>query len=93
MQYNMGMENRDSSPAIWFLAGAAIGATVALLFAPQSGEETRRRIKEKAAEGRDTVGETGRDLVGKGRDLFEKGKRLADEAADLFDRGRRISQG
>ena len=36
----------------FFLAGAviggAIGATCALLFAPQSGEETRKMIKEKA---------------------------------------------
>ena len=34
---------------ILFLAGAATGATVALLTAPQSGRETRRKLK-KAAE-------------------------------------------
>jgi gas vesicle protein len=88
-----GMENQDDSRVVWFLAGAALGATVALLFAPQSGEETRRRIKSKAAEGREAIGESGRDLAGKSRELFEKGKRLADEAAEIFDRGRRMAQG
>lgn len=29
-----------------FLAGAAIGASLALLFAPQSGVETRKKIKD-----------------------------------------------
>ena len=36
-----------------FLTGAALGAGLALLFAPQSGEETRKKIKdmsEKVAE-------------------------------------------
>ena len=32
------------------LIGAAIGASVALLYAPQSGPETRRLVKEKALE-------------------------------------------
>lgn len=31
-----------------FLAGAALGAGLAILFAPHSGEETRRRIRERA---------------------------------------------
>ena len=83
----------DSSRALWFVAGVAIGATVALLVAPYSGEETRRRIGRKAAEGRDALADTGRELVDKGRDLYDKGRKIADEAADLFDRGRRIVQG
>lgn len=32
------------------LAGAAIGAAIALLYAPQKGEDTRRQIKEKIQE-------------------------------------------
>ena len=30
-----------------FLVGAAIGAVAGLLFAPQSGEKTRKEIKKK----------------------------------------------
>lgn len=41
-----------------FLVGGITGAVVALLFAPQSGEETRTMIKEKAIELRDKASET-----------------------------------
>ena len=85
--------HNDTSKAIWFLTGAAVGAALALLFAPASGEETRRYLGRKAEEGRDAIADTGRDLVGKGRDLYDKGRKIADEAAEMFDRGRRLVQG
>jgi gas vesicle protein len=87
------MAQDNSDKVVWFLAGAAIGATVALLFAPQSGEETRRLIGEKAREGKDVLADRGQDLMERGRDLYEKGRRMADDAADLFDRGKKIVEG
>ncbi|MDI9551543.1 MAG: YtxH domain-containing protein, partial [Bacteroidota bacterium] len=33
------------------LAGAVAGLTIGLLFAPDSGEETRRKVREAAGEG------------------------------------------
>jgi len=41
-----------------FLLGALVGAAVALLLAPQSGEETRTMIKDKSIELRDKAQET-----------------------------------
>jgi gas vesicle protein len=38
--------NNSKSVAVAFLVGGAIGAGLALLFAPDSGTETRRKIKE-----------------------------------------------
>ncbi len=39
-----------------FLTGAAIGGAVALLFAPRSGDDTRRRLVEIGEEARDKLG-------------------------------------
>jgi gas vesicle protein len=88
------MNSEDySSRALWFVAGAAVGATLALLFAPASGDVTRRRIRRAAEDGKDRISEAGRDLMERGRDLYEKGKQVADDAASLFERGRKLVEG
>ena len=89
----MSSQSDNTSKLVWFLAGSAIGAAIALLYAPASGQETRRRIGEKTGEGREALAESGRELFGKGRDLYDKGRKIADEAADMFDRGRKLVQG
>ena len=87
------MANRDDAQsALWFVAGVAVGATIALLFAPQSGAETRELIGSKTREGRDKLAERGRELMDQGRELFDRGREIADEAADMFERGRRLVQ-
>lgn len=88
----MSDQSLDTSKVVWFMAGVAIGASVALLFAPASGQETRRAIGRKAEAGREALTETGRDLLDKGRDLYDKGRKIADEAAEMFDRGRKLVQ-
>ena len=86
------MQRQDSSGFVWFVAGVAIGATVALLYAPQSGEETRDLLSSKAREGKDRLSDQGRSVVDRGREFFERGREIADEAAGLFEEGRRIVQ-
>lgn len=87
------MADNDNSGLVWFVAGAAIGASIALLYAPQSGRDTRRLINKKTRQGREVLEETGRDLADKGRELYKKGRGLADDAAELFERGRKIVEG
>jgi gas vesicle protein len=87
------MARDNGSQLVWFTAGAAIGATIALLYAPQTGKETRRYLGKKTRLGREVLAEAGGDLADKGKELFEKGRRMADDAADLFERGRRIIEG
>jgi len=48
-------EDNGGAKVGFFLAGLGIGAVLALLFAPRSGEETRKFIVHKAEEGRDFV--------------------------------------
>jgi len=79
--------------AVWFIAGAAIGATLALLFAPAAGEVTRRKIRKSAERSADRLAESGRELMDKGRGLYEKGKDLADDAAEMIERGRKLVEG
>jgi gas vesicle protein len=83
----------ETDKLLWFFAGAAIGASIALLYAPQTGRDTRRLIKKKALKGREAALDTSRDFLDKGRELFEKGREVADEAAEMFERGRRLVQG
>lgn len=54
------MSDRDEFGAflIGFVIGGLTGAVVSLLFAPQSGEETRVYIKERAIELGDRVSDT-----------------------------------
>lgn len=87
------MEEDYSSKALWFVAGAAVGATIALLFAPATGEVTRRRIGRTAAKSRDYVNEAGRDVLDRGKGLYDKGRKIADDAADLLERGKRMVEG
>ena len=86
------MSDQDNSRAVWFLAGAAVGAAVALLFAPYSGHETRRKIRRQAERGADVLSDAGRDIAERGRDLYDKGRKIADEAAEIFERGKKLVQ-
>ena len=70
-----------------FMLGAIAGAAVALLVAPASGEETRRKLGEKAREGRDKAEEAarqGREFLRNQRDglstAFERGKEAFEQA-------------
>lgn len=85
----MAQEDKSGS-VIWFIAGTAIGAAVALLYAPQSGEQTRRLIGDKAKEGKEALADSGKEMMDRGRELYERGRKMADEAAEMFDRGRKI---
>lgn len=54
--------------------GAIVGAALGLLFAPQSGEETRDAIRTQSRDLSDKVKESGQHLVESTRDLIEQGK-------------------
>ena len=77
----MNNEGSSGSVLVAFALGAIAGAAVALLYAPATGEETRRRIAERAREGRDKA-ET---LAREGREFFN---RQRENIAAAVERGR-----
>ena len=77
----------------WFLAGAAIGAAIAILLAPTSGKEARKFIKDKTKEGKELVSDTGHEVMERSRELFDRGRQIVDDAAELFERGRKLVRG
>lgn len=62
-------DNQNSSGTVLlaFAVGALAGAAVALLYAPASGEETRRRLAQKARDGRENLAAA----VERGREVYE----------------------
>jgi gas vesicle protein len=78
----MSNESSASDKALYFMLGAMIGATTALLLAPRSGVETRKLIMSKAREGADVVASRAKVVVGKTTEYVEKGKELLQQQRD-----------
>ncbi len=64
------------------LLGLLIGAGVALLFAPRSGQETRRQISRKARQATDAVKGVAEEVTGQVVDTFEGAKARVEEQID-----------
>ena len=83
------MSRGNGEKFLYMLAGMGLGAGFALLFAPQSGRETRRYLSRLANEGRERVLESSEEFADRGRKIYEHGKAVVDEAMEFVDRGRR----
>jgi gas vesicle protein len=100
----MIMKDRDDVPYIvvqrdsrggglgTFILGAALGAGVALLFAPKSGEETQREIKERAIKFRDAAEDRVREAQRQVEERMEQARvelmARVDAVRDAVDQGR-----
>ncbi|HEY4612753.1 MAG TPA: YtxH domain-containing protein [Bacteroidota bacterium] len=63
---------------VGFIAGSVVGAVLALLYAPKSGRELRRDIKEKSSE-----------FLGNAEDYLANARHKAD---DILNDGKRRSE-
>ena len=73
------MSNEKTNGILGFLAGAAVGAALGVLFAPRSGKETRERIRTKAGEAKDEMDE----LIERAQAEWSKAKGKAGDAATM----------
>jgi len=67
-------ENNSGSKFLYFLAGVSIGAIAGILFAPQSGKETREYIAGRADDGREFLSKKSRQIREQATDYMERGK-------------------
>lgn len=72
----------DSKGLSYFLLGLGLGVAVGVLFAPQSGEETRGLIKSKAGEGGDYIKRRGDELRGSANEIVDKGRSAINTQKD-----------
>lgn len=90
------MSNRDNSFAAFlagFFAGGLVGAAVALLFAPQAGEETRAQIQQKSIELRDEAGRVAGETAAQTKERLEKAaEELRKRAAELQERAKELME-
>jgi len=84
-------ENSVGSVLVAFALGAVAGAAVALLYAPASGVDTRRKLAEKAREGREkaeTMAREGREFFDRQRDNLSA---AVERGRDAFEQARKES--
>ena len=79
-----------------FLIGLALGAGVALLLAPQSGEETRRALARRAQRAQDAAKDFVEDVSGTVADKFQEVRATVEERIEatldaVDDKKRRVS--
>jgi len=85
------MSDRDEFGAflVGFIVGGLTGAVVALLFAPQSGEETRALIKDKSIELRDRAASSAEDVIARAEAAAAEARARAEELAkEVRERGK-----
>ncbi len=87
------MKNNANKIGAAFLIGGAVGAAIALLYAPQSGNETRKYISRAARRMKndtvDLLEDTIEDVNEFASDFKEKAKDIIEQGADLSDKARK----
>jgi len=74
----------NSKTVLGFLAGAAVGSILGILFAPDKGTETRRKISETSGDVTDSLKSKFSDFVDSIKDSYQGVK---DDAEDMADQG------
>ncbi len=84
----MAKVNEETRNVLWFVSGAMIGAGIALLFAPQSGRQTRRDIVRMGKTARNKAEEMRLQLR---HSLIELADDISDKVQQQIDRGKELS--
>ena len=74
----------EDSKLGYFFLGLGLGAAIGVLFAPQSGEETRRLIKDKAEEGVDVLKRRSSEFQETAAEALERSKQGLRRQKEAF---------
>jgi gas vesicle protein len=86
-----GYDGADSlGPGMAFftglLAGAVIGSSLGLLFAPRKGSELREQVADSAASVGKAVSKTVDELADRSREVYTRARDVVSRAGDELDR-------
>ncbi len=76
------MSSNASNTIIALLVGAAVGAGLGLLLAPDKGTETRRKIKDKLKDGKDGLSEKIDEIIENLKGKFDQTEQKIDATID-----------
>ena len=86
-----------SAIAVGFLLGGALGASLALLFAPEAGRRTRERLRDWAADVRDKTMDVSGELWAEAEDVLKRSCEVFEEKKTTLSAavqaGKEASQG
>ena len=72
----------SSKLLVGFLAGAAVGALAGILFAPDKGSNTRKKIANKTGDITDSVKNSFGDFIDGVKETYSNAKESAEEFGD-----------
>lgn len=70
-----------------FTVGVAAGASVAFLYAPQTGERTRRQLRRSMEDAGDYLQDTAEDVQDRAQEYVKRGREVVE---DLMDSARKV---
>jgi gas vesicle protein len=76
------MAEESGGKFTYFLAGLGIGTLIGILFAPQSGEETRNQIRTRVDDGREYLTKRSQELRGQAEELVDRGRKTVSRQKD-----------
>ena len=88
------MEDNSGAKFVYFVMGVGIGALIGILFAPQSGEETRELLAGRAEESREYLLRNGREVREQAATFADRGKEVLaqqrDQLAAAIEAGKQV---
>jgi gas vesicle protein len=78
------MAEDNGNSFLWFILGLGIGAVAGVLYAPQSGRETRESLRQSAEEGRDYVTQRAREARVQANQWVDRGREVINKQRDQF---------